>query len=252
MKKHFLISLLLTLTLVLTCCSNEPQPAPGPEPVPPKGWDNSQAYMFYWDGNTLKLREEYQTQSAFGTLIIPDTVDSKTVDKVSVVADLGRAENIMVPPTIVDLFVEFGLIQTINIPKSVTSLLIDSTLSSISIEEGSAYSLDGNNVYKDGGTLLVKVLSGALGEYVFSPSVTKVADYAFRGCNSITKLTIPITVEMEIGRHTFYTCGSLQEVYIENAITTIGEEAFYGCRDLEIVTIPDTVTSIGEGAFRYC
>ena len=252
MKKHLLISLLLILSLVLICCNNEPQPTPGPQPVPPEEWDNSQAYMFFWDGNTLKLKEEYQTMSSFGTLIIPDTVDSKTVDKVSVVADLAQADNIMVPPTIVDLFVELGFVKAINIPKSVTTLLIDSTLSSISIEEGSVYTLSENSVYKDNGTVLVKVLSSAFGEYVFSSSVTKVADYAFRGCNSITKLTIPATVEMEIGRHAFYTCGSLQEVSINNAITTIGEDAFYGCIDLNKITIPDTVAIIGVGAFRYC
>lgn len=55
--------------------------------------------------------------------------------------------------------------------------------------------------------------------------VTSISDYAFRGCNGLTSITI------------------------SDSVTFIGEKAFYDCYELTSVTIGNCVTSIGYSAF---
>ena len=62
----------------------------------------------------------------------------------------------------------------------------------------------------------------------FNDSLTVIGFGAFRGCTSLTSITIP------------------------NSVTSIGDEAFYACSSLTSVTIPNSVTSIGGGAFSGC
>ena len=45
--------------------------------------------------------------------------------------------------------------------------------------------------------------------------------------------------------------GKIEEVVIQDGITSIGSKAFEFC-NLKMVTIPDSVISIGEEAFYYC
>ena len=44
----------------------------------------------------------------------------------------------------------------------------------------------------------------------------------------------------------------INEIVVEDGVTSIGEDAFYDCTSLTSVAIPDRVTSIGECAFSYC
>ena len=58
--------------------------------------------------------------------------------------------------------------------------------------------------------------------------ISKIGDYAFQNCTSLTSVTIP------------------------DSVTSIGSCAFHSCSNLTSITIPDSVTSIGLSAFEKC
>ena len=82
-------------------------------------------------------------------------------------------------------------------------------------------------------------------------SVTKIGDYAFEFCSTLTSVTIPNSVT-SIGEYAFRNCSGLTSVSIPNSVTSIGDYAFDECSGLTSVTIGNRVESIGEGAFSDC
>ena len=81
--------------------------------------------------------------------------------------------------------------------------------------------------------------------------VTSIGDGAFRGCSSLTSINIPDGVT-SIGDGAFSDCSSLTSINIPDGVTSIEYSAFYGCSSLTSITIPNSVTSIGNQAFRDC
>ena len=105
-----------------------------------------------------------------------------------------------------------------------------------------------------------KIVSGAaprsnvtatLKEVVIGDNVSSIPNNAFKGCTSITSITIPKSVT-SIGSGAFYNCDSLTSVTIQDSVTSIGSSAFRNCDSLTSVTIPNSVTSIGSSAFYNC
>ena len=82
-------------------------------------------------------------------------------------------------------------------------------------------------------------------------SATKVSNYAFAYCSSLTSVVIGNSVT-SIGSYAFYGCSSLTSVVIGNSVTSIGSYAFRDCGSLTSVVIGNSVTSIGDWAFRDC
>ncbi|WPJ97812.1 leucine-rich repeat protein [Coraliomargarita algicola] len=84
-----------------------------------------------------------------------------------------------------------------------------------------------------------------------SQPVTRISDDAFRGCSSLTAVTISNGVT-EIGNSAFYQCRDLQSIIIPDSVTSIGMFSFGWCEDLSVVTISSRVVSIGYNAFALC
>lgn len=107
---------------------------------------------------------------------------------------------------------------------------------------------------------------------------TAIGNEAFYGCGSVTRISVPSTVE-SIGNHAFAECSSLMTCIFESGsvLTTIGEYlfkndlklrscyfpssitdtvwkgVFYGCASLEeISSLPSGLATIGEETFYGC
>ena len=94
-----------------------------------------------------------------------------------------------------------------------------------------------------------KVTDVTDGEVIYT--VTSLGEFAFRGCRSLTSVTLPESVT-SIGEWAFYDCRSLTSVTLPESVTSIGSDAFNWCTGLTSVTIPESVTSIGYSAFYDC
>ncbi len=82
-------------------------------------------------------------------------------------------------------------------------------------------------------------------------SATKISDYAFQGCTSLTNFSLTSEVT-EIGGRAFLDCVNLSAAYVPNGVTAIGAEAFAGCKALKSATIGKGVSTISNSMFRGC
>ena len=88
-------------------------------------------------------------------------------------------------------------------------------------------------------------------EVIIYDGVTKIGNFAFNGCSSLTGITISESVT-RIGNSAFMRCLGLTSVTIPESVTSIGMDAFMSCLGLTSVTIPESVTSIEDYAFYGC
>ena len=141
---------------------------------------------------------------------------------------------------------------------------------------------DGYGVlYSKDGKRLLKV-NWNLAEYTVRKGTRVICDYAFWGCNSLTSLTLPSSLQ-SIGNSAFKCCNSLTSLTLPSSLQSIGGGAFTGCTSLRSVicnqfykvigqmllsadgtqviaywgensevTIPEGVQSIGDCAFGDC
>ncbi|MBQ3235645.1 MAG: leucine-rich repeat domain-containing protein [Clostridia bacterium] len=70
--------------------------------------------------------------------------------------------------------------------------------------------------------------------------------------NDVLVTEVKLTTATKISNFAFYDCDSLTSIEISNSVTSIDYSAFYDCRSLTRVTIGKGVTSIGGEAFCNC
>lgn len=73
---------------------------------------------------------------------------------------------------------------------------------------------------------------------------------AFRGCKSLTSITIPNSVTSF--SQTFALCHALPFIVIPNSVSDIGSETFAECRVFRSIAIPNSVVSIPTNSIRSC
>jgi len=143
-------------------------------------------------------------------------------------------------------------IPRIAIPEFITTISRSAGLPYYEVANGNEHyaSIDGVLFNKEKTELIAcpKCKSGA---YEIPPTVTRIGERAFSGCDGLTSVTIPESVT-RIGNDAFCNCSGLTNVTIPEGVTSIGQYAFFGCGGLTSVTIPPGVTSIGESAFWLC
>ena len=161
-------------------------------------------------------------------------------------SDDGQIENIISPVDISQSPLKF-------------KILSDST---VEVEKGNYKDLDSVNIPSkvriDGKVYNVT----SIGERAFKgcssltsisipKSVSSIGSEAFKGCSSLTSISIPESVS-SIKYRAFEGCSSLASISIPKSVSFIGDHAFEGCRSLTSISIPERVYYIGWGAFKDC
>lgn len=123
---------------------------------------------------------------------------------------------------------------------------------------------NGYIIYTDGTEKILVGYNGTETDLVLPSYITKINQYAFRGCDSLTSIMVSEnnTAYQSIDGNLYskdgktliqYAIGKAATSFtIPDSVTSIGDEAFYSCDSLTSVVIPDSVTSIGKYAFYYC
>ena len=85
----------------------------------------------------------------------------------------------------------------------------------------------GNGSFSNSGLLTIN----------FNKNVTEVPDNCFSYCKSLTKLTIPNTIN-KLGKSAFANCTSIKELTISDQVRKLDGYAFCGCTGLTKITMP--------------
>ena len=209
---------------------------------------------------------------------IPESVtviDERAFEFCSSLASLTIPQNV----TTIGVYA-FGCcdsLTSITVPKSVTSIgnlafAHNPNVVSMVVEEGNPNYTSGDNW-----NCIVEISTNTLiagcQNTIIPNTVEIIGAGAFRGCRTLTSITIPNSVtriessafghtglasvefsnSLEyIGNSAFAGCTSLISITLPNSLTTIDQSAFYICYNLKTVTIPSSVTFIGKEAFSWC
>jgi hypothetical protein len=81
--------------------------------------------------------------------------------------------------------------------------------------------------------------------------VSSIGEASFINSSKLIEVILPDTL-VELGRGSFYECGSLKVVKFGKGVKTLGDDAFSNCRSLIEIVLPDTVMEVGKSAFYGC
>lgn len=126
--------------------------------------------------------------------------------------------------------------------KSLFAQLVDKSITNVSASDLTGMTRIGQYAFFD---------CESLTSITIPDSVTNIGFSAFSSCSSLTSITIPDGVT-NIDNAAFQSCTGLTSITIPNSVTSIDGYVFSGCRSLTNITIPDSVTSIDRYAFSGC
>ena len=138
-------------------------------------------------------------------------------------------------------------LTSIVVPNSVTEIGQEAFgncpgLTSIVVESGNPRFDSRNNCNAIIETTDNELIAGCKNT-IIPNSVTKIGNFAFDACVSLTSIVIPNSVT-EIGHYAFYSCDSLTSIDIPNSVIEIGYGVFESCLGLTSIVV-------GSGNPRY-
>ena len=220
-------------------------------------------------------------------LVIPDTIDGKTVTAISAsafkmnhnletvtlsnnITSIGKfafanCDNLRSVTlsnrvtTIEDnAFAACPNLVEISLPASLRTLGLDvfadcTGLKAIWVDAGNRYySSDASGVlFSKDGYVLIQAPSGLTGIYTVPETTYTIKASAFRYCSDLEEVILPPYLT-GLGEYAFANCTGLQYVTIPDILPEIGNGAFAWCTGLQRVNIGYSVTSIGADAFNGC
>ena len=147
-----------------------------------------------------------------------------------------------------DAFAGCTSLTSITIPNRVTEIGSGAfggcdSLTAITVASGnSVYSSQDGVLYNKDKTTLIQYPGGKTGAFTIPNSVTRIEQFAFSGCSSLTGITIPDSVTT-IEWQAFFSCDSITSVTIPSSVTWIQGHAFSYCTSLNSVTFQGTITA---------
>ncbi len=109
---------------------------------------------------------------------------------------------------------------------------------------------NGYIVYTDGEEKILVSYTGTKTDLILPSYITKINQYAFEDCSSLTSVAILDSVT-SIGYQAFSDCSSLASVTIGDSVTSIGEWAFNGCDSLTSVYYKGTASDWSKISIDY-
>jgi uncharacterized repeat protein (TIGR02543 family) len=226
-------------------------------------------YRYTEQDGKLTITDYYGPE---GDVVIPDSIDGKTVAVIGTGAFGGRnVTSVTVPDSVTEIgqsaFVGCAKLKTVHLGANVqtigeTAFANCYRLTGIDIPD-KVTSIGRLAFWFCDNLQHVSLGSGlkTIGETAFSmcirleginipDSVTTLSRGVFVECHMLQTATLPAGLKA-IPAQLFFNAWSLAGVTIPEGVETIGESAFSGCIAMTQVTIPDSVTSIGKFAFSW-
>ena len=146
------------------------------------------------------------------------------------------------PVTSIDAIAFYGChdLTSIVVPNSVTEIGQEAFgncpgLTSIVVESGNPRFDSRNNCNAIIEATDNELIAGCKNT-IIPNSVTKIGNFAFDGCGSLTSIVIPNSVT-SIGHYAFYCCDSLTSIDIPNSVIEIGYGVFESCSGLTSIVV---------------
>lgn len=189
--------------------------------------ENGETFHFdLIDSETVKITG-YDAPDAKHALVIPETLDGKTVVEIAEAAfrTCNSITSLTIPATVktigANAFEGCQLLTEINIPANVKNI--------------------GKNAFGTC-TAVTKV------NFAEGSTIDTIETLTFQGCTSLTAVTIPAHIKT-VKEGAFLGCTSLAEITVADGVKVIEKQAFQNCTALSKLTLPASLTAIGDQAF---